>query len=197
MIDAPRFNRPLQMPRPRGAHRIEAFSPKLGRRLTLHSHAAFRLWLCIESDPSVQAFCERPGFAQVGDTRRLLDFWVRYADREEVVLRSEPEDPDEGLGGVSTQPCIDCELKIRVMPAAELAAAHIWTTNWERILPCIVSTRRLCSKKLLDEIVRFVSEPKQLSAIEREFSVGDLPSPEERCSRCSTLAKWGRRSRAP
>jgi hypothetical protein len=176
MVDSLRFNRALEVSRPRGAHRIEAFSPKLGRRLTLFSHAAFRLWLCIESDPSIQAFCERPGFAQVGEKRRLVDFWVRYADRrEEVIVRMElPDDSDDGQGGASTQDCIDSELKIRMMSAAELAAAHIWTSNWERMLPCIVSTRRLCSHKLLGEIVRFVSEPKQLSTIEREFSAGDL-----------------------
>jgi hypothetical protein len=42
------------------------------------------------------------------------------------------------------------------------------------MLPCIVSSRRLCSHKLLDEIVRFVSEPQQLSTIEREFCGSDL-----------------------
>ncbi len=174
MEDSLRFNRALEVSRPRGAHRIEAFSPRLGRRLTLYSHAAFRLWLCIESDPSIQAFCERPGFAQVGEKRRLVDFWVRYADREEIILRSEPEDADDGQGGTSMQQCIDSQLKIRMMSAPELAAAQIWTSNWERMLPCIVSTRGLCSHNLLDEIVRFVSEPKQLSTIEREFSAGDL-----------------------
>jgi len=172
MVDPLRFNRALEVSRPRGAHRIEAFSPKLGRRLTLFSHAAFRLWLCIESDPSILVFCERHGFAQLGEKWRLADFWVRYADHEELVVRMEAEDPD-AQGGACTQDCIDSQLKIRMMSAAELAAAHIWTSNWERMLPCIVSTRRVCSKNLLDEIARFVSQPKQLSTIEWEFSAGD------------------------
>ena len=53
---------PVVLARPRGAHRFEAFSLKLSRRVTLYRHAALEQWVLLETDPTVEAFCERPGF---------------------------------------------------------------------------------------------------------------------------------------
>jgi hypothetical protein len=77
---------PLTLARPRGAHRFEAFSLKLARRVTLYRHAALQQWVLLEASPSVEAFCERPGFVSIGRQQFLADFWVRYADREELVI---------------------------------------------------------------------------------------------------------------
>ena len=41
--------------------RIEVFSPKLERRLSLGSRDAWRLWLVLEANPTVASFCERGG----------------------------------------------------------------------------------------------------------------------------------------
>src|SRR6202521_979614 len=172
MQDSLRFNKPIECARPRGAHRLEAFSPKLGRRLSLYSRATFELWLCHETDPAVKVFCERPGLVQLGEKQRLAEFWVRYADREEIVVLGEPEGAD--TDSLSPQRLIDSELKCRIVRRADLAATRMWVANWERMLPCVVANRRLLSRALLDAIVRFVTDPVQLSTIEREFSTGDL-----------------------
>ncbi|HDR9045314.1 TPA: hypothetical protein QDA96_006084, partial [Burkholderia vietnamiensis] len=89
MDDSRHAMRPVATPRPRGAPRLDAFSLKLDRRLTLFQRGAPELWLLIETDPAVQSFCERPGYVQLNGQRYLADFWIRYADREEVVILSD------------------------------------------------------------------------------------------------------------
>lgn len=64
MEDSLHIAEPVALVRPRGAHRFEAFSPKLKRRLTFYRRCAFDQWVLIESDPAIGHFCERPGFIQ-------------------------------------------------------------------------------------------------------------------------------------
>ncbi len=80
---------PVALARPRGAHRFEAFSPKLARRVTLYRFVALQQWVILEASPSVEAFCENPGFVIIGEQQILADFWIRYADRNELVILSE------------------------------------------------------------------------------------------------------------
>jgi hypothetical protein len=54
------FSRPMPLPRSGWRRRIEVFSPKLGRRLSLGSYDAFRTWLVIEANPAIDSFTERP-----------------------------------------------------------------------------------------------------------------------------------------
>src|ERR1700730_7358845 len=89
MVDVLRSFEPLTLPRPRGAHRYDVFSPKLGRRLTLYRRSAFEAWLMLEADPAAKTFCERPGFMAVGGQRCVVDFWARFNDHECLVLLSE------------------------------------------------------------------------------------------------------------
>ncbi|KVS67642.1 hypothetical protein [Burkholderia cepacia] len=171
MDDSRHAMRPVTTPRPRGAPRLDAFSLKLNRRLTLFQRGAPELWLLIEADPAAQTFCERPGYAQLGGQRHLADFWVRYVDREELVILSDslsethPDAarPTDYLDGMS----------IRLATSADLAAAQIWIDNWRHMLPCLVAARGLVPSSLLRAIETFVTIPHTLLEIEREFSVGD------------------------
>jgi hypothetical protein len=65
----------VEVKRGRWQRRIEVFSPKLRRRLTLFSWDAQDAWILLEADPHVHAFCERPAY-MAGNAGRLLDFWV-------------------------------------------------------------------------------------------------------------------------
>jgi hypothetical protein len=84
------FTAPLDVPRSRGARRIEAFSPKLERRVQFFDHATFTQWIRLESDPTVLSLCERPRRMGTDPHARVIDFWVRHADDEELVVL-EPE----------------------------------------------------------------------------------------------------------
>ena len=54
-----RHSEPVSRRRTRGARRLIAYSPKLSRRVQLHSRVAFELWLVLEADPNVIYFWSR------------------------------------------------------------------------------------------------------------------------------------------
>jgi hypothetical protein len=53
------YIRAVPFSRPAGRRRIEVFSPKIGRRLSLGGYDAFRTWLVIEANPGPPERCER------------------------------------------------------------------------------------------------------------------------------------------
>ncbi len=136
MENFPKISGPVALVRPPGAHRLEAFSLKLGRRLTFYRRALLDLWLLLEGDPSVIAFCERPGYVHRSVSTRLADFWVQYSDRQELVLLA--DGGMETRAGPAEQELDGAAFPIRSMSSADLAAARIWIGNWQRMLPCIV-----------------------------------------------------------
>ena len=171
MEDSRSIAGPITIARPRGAHRFEAFSPKLARRVMFYQRPAVEQWLLLEADPAVVTFCERPGYAQIDGCRRLADFWVRYGDREELILLGEGRFEDESPAGNTDLD--DKALSIRYVVVADLAAARTWIDNWQRMLPYLVANRDLVAPTLPGEIEQFLKEPQRLLAIEREFSIGD------------------------
>lgn len=163
---AARFREPLEMTRPRGGRLLEAFSPKLARPIRLFERARFEQWIRLEADPAVLSLCERPTRLGIKRDGRLIDFWVQRRNGEEMPLLghgdAEQAVPDQIDG-----------MALRVVAPAELAAAHIWVTNWQRMLPVINATRTLLPKGLAKSVLSFVHEPIALARIEHQFSIGD------------------------
>jgi hypothetical protein len=171
MENSPHMAEPLPAVRPKGAHRFEVFSPKLARRLTFFRRALVDAWILLEADPFATRFCERPGYVQVDEQRRLADFWVEFVDHQELVILDEFHDAagDTGVGRTYH----GAGLSVRRVVAADLAAARMWIDNWQRMLPSVVANRGLIPASLLVAIERFVRTPQPLLAIERELSTGD------------------------
>ena len=170
-MDVPaQLTQPVALARARGAHRFEVFSPKLKRRLTLDRRCAVDQWFVLESDPTVRAFCERPGLIHFDGRRYLVDFHVRYADRHELLFLPNPVIVEDG------NPRADLDasaMTVRHVEPAELVASRIWVDNWQRMLPCLIATRGLVPASLFNSIERFVATSQSLLDIEREFSTGD------------------------
>jgi len=171
MADTLQVTGPVALCRPRGAHRFEAFSPKLARRVMFYRRALLEQWLLLEANPKVITFCERPGYVLINEDRHLADFWVRYVDREELVVLSElisRSKVDASGAGLDA-----CTAEVRFVASAELAAARAWTDNWQRILSYLVANRGLVPAPLSPAIMQFVDEPRRLLDIEREFLTSD------------------------
>ena len=130
MENSLRIAEPVALARSRGAHRYEAFSPKLSRRLTLYTRPALEQWILLEANAAVVTFCERPGYVQFDGHQRLANFWVRYVDRKDVVFLNDSRVDDE-ISDASRE--LDGKaLTIRRVAAAELVAARVWIDNWLR-----------------------------------------------------------------
>ncbi|HET9643229.1 MAG TPA: hypothetical protein VFP68_07715 [Burkholderiaceae bacterium] len=154
----------MDSPRPRGARLLEAFSLKLARRICLFDYAAFDLWTTLEADPNVLTLCERPVRLECGSTGRLIDFWVRRRDREELLVLDDGDPPVLArMDGVTT----------RVVTASDLAAQSLWVANWQRMLPVITATRSLVPVRLTNSILNLVRGPVALSRVEHELALAD------------------------
>ena len=62
---------------------------------------------------------------------------------------------------------------LRLVPAAEQAAAAVWVSNWLRMIPVINATRGTAPKTLVNSVLSLVRRPLALSLVEHELSVGD------------------------
>jgi hypothetical protein len=166
LINLNRFVDPVEMARPRGAHRLECFSPKLERRLRLYNRPPFETWLKLESDPTVIRFCERPGHLHESKHRRVIDFWVCYRTYEEFWLIDLGSDP-----AVRSEPRYvslsgDEQAPVRLIRFTDIMAWQTLTRNWERMLPYVNAARGHISSRLCDDVLEFLSGPRQLSSIE-------------------------------
>lgn len=96
----------------------------------------------------------------------VADYWVRQSDTEMFLIVGEEHAPSSVMVG-------DTSVLVRAIPLAELAAARMWVSNWELMIVSIVSCQRLITEPLIRSVLRCVTEPMQLSRIERELVVGD------------------------
>jgi len=84
----------------------------------------------LEEDPAVTAFCGRPCFIHAEGKRNLVDFWVRYFDRQELVILFDSASelsvrPDAALDNAG--------LTVRSVQSSEIAASRTWIVNWQRM----------------------------------------------------------------
>jgi hypothetical protein len=157
------YDRPLEASRRPWQRRIEVFSPKLGRRLTLFSYAAHDAWLLLEADPKVKRFCERPAPFE-GEARRTLDFWVDYGRRAVFWV----------LGGDVAErevlPKRMHELPLEVLKREDLLALATRIRNWSVIVPYLVAARRFVYPRLEHDLHARLAKPHRLTSLERAFA---------------------------
>ncbi|MBW8832160.1 MAG: hypothetical protein JF606_22650 [Burkholderiales bacterium] len=163
---SPRFLAPTSTPRPRGSRLLTAFSPKLGRTVRAFDHFGFDQWIRLEADPGVTAFCEHPRRVGSGDDGPLIDFWLTGRSNEEMLVLDRGQD-------AAALPSSVQDIPLRFVPAAEQAAAAVWISNWQRLIPVINATRGITPKTLVKSVLSLVRKPLALSFIEHELSVGD------------------------
>ena len=156
-------DRPLTVKRTRWLHHFQAWSPKLGRRVSLYSRANVAVWLLIEASPEIEHFCERPGHVLVDGKRVLADFRIQRARQIEYFLLSEGsrlsllDDP----GGLM-DPC-----PIRNVTPNWIQGQAQLVANWTRMLPVITTGMALVQDAFLDEVRDRIQHTDRLVDIER------------------------------
>jgi hypothetical protein len=130
MGKADRFQAAMRRARPAGLRVLEAYSPKLDRRLQCFGEVSFEQWVRLEADPTIQRFCERPLDLQCENGVLHIDFWVRQGDREILLVM-------EDTCALRSATIGNIELEIVAISSAELAASRMWTVtrgcNWAMI----------------------------------------------------------------
>jgi hypothetical protein len=161
------YDQAVETKRPVGARRIEVFSPKIKRRLTLFSWDAHDVWLLLEADPTVRTFCERPAYCE-GEAGRVLDFWVEQGGCTKfVVLWTEDSD------GKSLPTSIH-GIKLPVLRRPDTIAFARRIENWAQILPYRTSFLRHADRRLQNDLFARLEKPHRLERIEAAFHPIDV-----------------------
>lgn len=176
------FARPLPFVRRSGGRRLEVFSPKLERRISMSSYAAWQLWLAIEANPAIASFCERPALMP-GRARQVIDFWVRLGhDGDEFWLLADSDaDSDAGVKSGADDPAPPShvrEVPLRIIARSSLRQWDTPVANWSRIVPQLVSWRRVADPLLAQSIAVYVGHWRTLDAVLERFASNDAAMTE-------------------
>jgi hypothetical protein len=161
------YDRPVETKRPVGARRIEVFSPKIKRRLTLFSWDAHDGWLLLEADPTVRTFCERPAYLD-GEAGRVLDFWVEQGGCTKFVVLSTEDSDSKSL------PSSVHGVKLQVLRRPDMIAFARRIENWAQIVPYRTSFMRDADRRLQNELFARLAKPHRLERIEAAFHPIDV-----------------------
>jgi hypothetical protein len=161
------YERDVEAKRRPGHRRIEVFSPKIKRRVTLFSWDAHDAWLLLEADPSVQAFCERPAYVE-GEAGRLLDFWVDQGGHSKFWALSSEDSESESL------PKTAHGVTLRVLRRPDMIAFAMRIQNWAQIVPYRISFVRQSDRRLQKDLFARLEKPHRLERIEAAFHPVDI-----------------------
>jgi hypothetical protein len=182
-MNSGRFAQALPMPRSGWCRRIEVFSPKLGRRLSLASYDAYRTWLVIEANPAIDSFTERPCRLE-GRSSALVDFWVQLRGRDEGEFwLIEPAEVDrahrEGQGEDGVAPLTTLHgLAVRRILQADLHAWAVPIASWSQIVGRLVSHRRFRDQLLEQKIAVYLGRDHRLDEVLKLFEGHDSAAVE-------------------
>jgi hypothetical protein len=87
-----RYTKAADNSRPHKTHRYDVFGPKLGRNLTIFGSIPLNNWIRVEADPAINTYCERPVVIPDTKSKRMIDFWVKYHDHEELWILQRQSD---------------------------------------------------------------------------------------------------------
>lgn len=164
---APEYAQAVEIKRRPWQRRIEVFSPKLRRRLTLYSREAQDAWILLEADPHVQTFCERPAYME-GNAGRVLDFWVDQGRHHKFWVVS-PNDAERSSIAKTVN-----GIAVRILQRADLVALTIRIQNWSKIVPYRVCSARFVDRRLQNEILTRLEKPHRLERLEAAFHPLDV-----------------------
>jgi hypothetical protein len=162
-----RYDNAMEFRRRPWQRRIEVYSPKINRRLTLFSRDAHDAWLLLEADPKVRSFCERPAYV-AGETGRLIDFWVDRGRHAKFWILGGAESEADGL------PSTLHGIAVRVLHRADMIAAETRIKNWSQIVPYLISFKRHTNRRLQEEVFARVEKPHRLEHLEAAFQPIDV-----------------------
>lgn len=161
------YERAVESKRRPGQRRIEVFSPKIKRRVTLFSWDSHDAWLLLEADPTVNTFCERPAYVD-GTSGRVLDFWVEQGGQSRfwVLL---PEGSGDGALPKSAN-----GVPLRILRRPDMIAFSKRIQNWAQIVPYRTSFIRHSDVRLQNDVFARLEKPHRLERIEAAFHPIDI-----------------------
>lgn len=178
MVSKPRFPKAADNARPYNSHRYDVFGPKIRRTLALYGRDRLDVWTLLEADPNVDAYCERPIVIADMRPKRVIDFWVRRNNREELWFLLRPDDcstPEETawLPSAFRTWAASQDLHLAPFDPVSLSDRKIFLDNWGHVIRYLAVNGKLVRAALVDQVYEATDRPRTLHGLEACFSSDD------------------------
>jgi hypothetical protein len=170
-----RFSKAADNSRPYKCHRYDLFGPKIQRRLFLYGNNSLNAWIMLESDPLVQAYCERPIYVQDSKPKRVVDFWVKQAAGEQLwLLTNRPRQPEAEQEDVAFNAWAAANgFGLKWLDGSALAERDQFLKNWGTVLHYLEQNQPRLSPRLLGAVAEHVGPGETLGGLERGIAGED------------------------
>jgi len=150
------------------------YGPKIGRNLTLFGETAVRAWTLLESDPQILSYCERPIVIDHAKPKRVIDFWARRGNRDELWILLKDSEIEAQDGNSFRSPSFqqwvasnDFELKL--IDPGDLYNENFYFGNWGVILRYLSQNEKFVPAELTDQVFELSRAPTTLAMLERQL----------------------------
>lgn len=167
---AERFHEAADNCRPFKSHRYDVFGLKIDRSVTLFGRGPLNAWICLEADPSVISYCERPLAVTDTKLKRVVDFWVRRAGGEELWILWPKNEVEAGTDPHAVMPAFITwaatkNFSVRFVNQVEFVDQSMFLDNWGRIIRELSANRRFVLPSTVARVGKCVTTPHQLGAL--------------------------------
>lgn len=168
-----RFSKAIDDTRPYHTHRYDVFAPKIQRPVTIFGQGQLKLWTLLESDPLVEAYCERPVVLVDKNPKRVIDFWARRRSTDELWIVTNGQSENNSVPNAFLAWADLKRFEIRKISFLELERRDMFLQNWGLILRDLGAFARLVDKELMRKILALRSFPMKFIEVQNRFAEFD------------------------
>jgi hypothetical protein len=160
---------------PYGSYRIDVFSLKAGRRMTLYGKAALCQFIDLEADTNVSGICERPLVIPNSKPQKVVDFWAECGGVGFFYILRRPSLEKDSDAWVSAYDqfqkwAIDQKARVIQIDPADFEDRRIRYDNWSAILQHLITHRGQLNDRLFERCDQVIKESATLNSIENALA---------------------------
>lgn len=165
-----RFHAAADSTRPFKSHRYDVFGLKVDRSVTLFGRGPLNAWICLEADPSVISYCERPLKVPETKLKRIVDFWVRHVGGEELWILWPKNEVEAGVDPHAELPAFvtwaaSNKMAVRFVDPIDLVERAMFLDNWGKIIRELSANRRFVLPGTIERVRKCATDAYQLGAL--------------------------------
>ena len=165
----PKYAQSVKVP-PRGkywSNLWKAYSPKLGREITLYSDLEYYNYITVEANPVIQVYCEQPTYARIYEEGKelssIIDMWVLFKDGNEEFWEVKYQ---QDLNVINERIMLQRQLAVQkewceinrysynIRCDQDIEADPVLIDSWGKILLAISHTRNMCLEHQMIKILK-------------------------------------------
>ncbi|REE77754.1 TnsA endonuclease-like protein [Paenibacillus taihuensis] len=154
------------------------YSFKLKRDVNLFSDLEYDHWILIESDYTIQVFCEQPAEAHIEeDGVSIFDMWIKKVDGDEIFfeIKYEQDLNDEAVAKQISIQKKWCELhgkKHQVRTEKDIRSNEKYLENLKDLLPYVLNNSTIVEIDRYKVLTQLKEGTKTVGELNQELNIG-------------------------